>query len=99
MVQDKSVEQAVTIYTIVHVDTTFDHPVEKVWPYLLHWNEWIDDYAAPHKQFVYRNVSPRYVYDALTGKTTEVPFVDFDSNTVRTENGKVVYSLDVFGEY
>jgi hypothetical protein len=29
---------------LIHVETALDHPVEKVWPHVLHWNQWVDDY-------------------------------------------------------
>ena len=29
-----------------HLETTFDYPAEKVWPYMVDWNPWIADFVA-----------------------------------------------------
>jgi hypothetical protein len=34
--------------SLPHIDFVLDHPVSKVWPYLLHWEEWIVDYKCEH---------------------------------------------------
>jgi len=37
MTQDTAVD------LVLRLETTLDHPVGKVWPYILHWNLWVDD--------------------------------------------------------
>jgi hypothetical protein len=31
-----------TVDLLACVETTLDHPIENVWPYILHWNLWVD---------------------------------------------------------
>jgi uncharacterized protein YndB with AHSA1/START domain len=28
---------------ILRLESAFDHPIEKVWPYILHWHLWVDE--------------------------------------------------------
>jgi hypothetical protein len=30
------------------METTFDYAIEAVWPYMIHWGSWIDDFVAHH---------------------------------------------------
>ncbi len=35
---------------VLRLERTLDHSIEKVWPYLLHWNEWVDNKDfVPHR--------------------------------------------------
>lgn len=44
--QDQSVGSAeVRVRHVLHVETVLDHPVEKVWPYLVYWEPWIAGYV------------------------------------------------------
>jgi uncharacterized protein YndB with AHSA1/START domain len=35
--------QDVAVDLVLRLETVLDHPVEKVWPYILHWNLWVDN--------------------------------------------------------
>ena len=37
MTQDTEVD------LVLRLETALDHPAEKVWPYILHWNLWVDN--------------------------------------------------------
>lgn len=43
-------KRPVTVDLVSRVETTVDHPVEKVWPYILHWNSFVDEKEfLPHR--------------------------------------------------
>ena len=130
--------QRVKVDLLAHVETALDHPLEKVWPYILHWNLWVDekDYVEhhvagshdtegevkrithfdetgrmdssffvtvikiePHKQLVYKILSPSYVYDAVTGASTEVPLTGYEVFDLREEKrDQTIVTLDIFAE-
>jgi uncharacterized protein YndB with AHSA1/START domain len=39
-----------TVDLVLRLERALEHPVEKVWPYLLHWNLWVDNKEfIPHR--------------------------------------------------
>src|SRR5947209_7796848 len=46
---DRNTEETAHLPRVVvtaHLETTFDYPIEQVWPYMINWNPWIADFVA-----------------------------------------------------
>jgi len=128
-------DEGTTVRYTVHVETTLEHPAEKVWPHILRWDAWIEDYReervggapdavgevlrvshfdetgrldlsffvsifkiTPHRQLVYKIISPLYSYDAETGAVTAAPTMGFEILNLREDGETTVIGLDAFIE-